>query len=123
MNSKSCRNLKLCVNVHHKYRKDVVWAAILCFAYLKVKDTEDRILSDRFRFEFSTPELCKNKREKICTQCLAKSMFHISAQAKPAKYTHFQKKEAIFSYLKKYMPSTNLNTTQIKYIHIWVQKT
>ena len=32
---------------------------ILCFAYLKVKVTKYRILSERF--EFSTPKFCKNK--------------------------------------------------------------
>ena len=36
-----------------------ILAAILCFAYLKVKVTRYRILSDRF--EFSSPKLCKNK--------------------------------------------------------------
>ena len=55
-NQKSRNNLK------QKYSKDVVLAAILCFAYIKVKDTKYRVLSDRF--EFSTNKLCRNKREK-----------------------------------------------------------
>ena len=41
INSKSCRNRKLSVNVQQKYRKVVVLAAIFCFAYLKEKDTKD----------------------------------------------------------------------------------
>ena len=44
INSKSCRNRKLCVNVQQKYRKYVVLAAIFCSAYLKVTDTKDRML-------------------------------------------------------------------------------
>ena len=28
----SCTNQKLCINVQHKYRKDVILAAIFCFA-------------------------------------------------------------------------------------------
>ena len=43
-------------------RTDVVLAAIFCFAYLKVNDTKDRMLTDIFKF--STPKLCKNKRKK-----------------------------------------------------------
>ena len=69
-----------------KYRKDVVLAVIFCFAYLNVKDTEHKILSDRF--EFSTHN-CKNKREKnIDLNAEQSSMIHISTQN---KYTHFQK--------------------------------
>ena len=44
-----------------KYKTYVVLAAIF-FAYLKVNDTKDRMLTDIF--EFSTPKLCKNKRKK-----------------------------------------------------------
>ena len=58
------------VNVQQKYRKDVVLAAIFCFAYLKAKDTKDRMLSDKFKL--STPKLCKNKRNKICSQMSSK---------------------------------------------------
>ena len=81
----------------------------LCVANLKVKVTKYKMLSDRF--EFSTHKLCKNKRKKIiCSQMsMHSSMFHILVQA---KYRHFQKKPAIFSHLKIYMPCTNLNTTQ-----------
>ena len=39
-----------------------VVTAIFCFAYLKVNETKDRMLTDIF--EFSTPKLCKNKRKK-----------------------------------------------------------
>ena len=45
-----------------KYKTYVVLAAIFCFAYWKVNDNKDRMLTDIF--EFSTPKLCKNKREK-----------------------------------------------------------
>ena len=38
------------------------WRDIFGFAYLKVNDTEDRMLTDIF--EFNTPKLCKNKRKK-----------------------------------------------------------
>ena len=48
------------MTVQQKYRKDVVLAGFFCIAYLKVKDTIHRMLSDRF--QLSTPELCKNKR-------------------------------------------------------------
>ena len=44
-----------------KNRKDVVLAAFFCFAFLKVKDTEYKVLFDRFGF--STHKLCKNKRD------------------------------------------------------------
>ena len=40
----------------------MVLAAIFYFAYLKVNDTKDRMLTDTF--EFSTPKLCKNKRKQ-----------------------------------------------------------
>ena len=60
LNSKSCRNQKLCIYFSEKSRKYVVLAAIFCFANLKVKDTEYRTLFDRF--EISTPKLCKNKQ-------------------------------------------------------------
>ena len=66
----------------------VVFAAIFCFSYLKAKDTESKIWSDRFAF--STPKLCKNKREKHLHSNVEQiSMFHIPAQA---KYAHFQKR-------------------------------
>ena len=56
-----------------------------CFAYLEVKDTKYRMLTDRF--EFSTQKLCKNKREKkYRPKCNA--MFHISTLD---KYTYFLK--------------------------------
>ena len=85
---KSCRKQKSCNNLKQKFRKDVVLVAIFCFAYLKVKDTNYIILSDRF--EFSTHQLCINERDKkyrfnIAEQSL---MFHISTQD---RYTHFQK--------------------------------
>ena len=48
---------KLSVNVQQKYRIDVVLEAIFCFAYLKVKDTKYKMLSDRL-FDLSTPKLC-----------------------------------------------------------------
>ena len=83
-------------------------AAIFCFAYLKVNDTKDRMLTDIF--EFSTPQLCKNKRKKkLALKCRAKfNVLYFS----PPKYTHFHKKAAIFSHLKIYMPCANLNDTQ-----------
>ena len=59
--------------MNQKYRTDVASAVIFYFAYLKVNDTKDRMLTDII--EFSTPKLCKNKRKK--------------------KYTHFQKKAAL----------------------------
>ena len=62
LNSKSCRNQNSCNNMEQKYKTDVVLAAIFCFAYLKVNDTKDRMLTDIF--EFSTPKLCTNKRKK-----------------------------------------------------------
>ena len=80
---KSCRNRNLRVNVQQKYRKDVVLAAIFCFAYFK--NIKDRMLSDRF--ELSTPKLCKKKLKKSLLKCRA--MFYILAEA---KYTHFQKR-------------------------------
>ena len=64
-NLKLCRNQKLCINVHQKYRKDVFFAAIFCFAYIKVKDTKYKMLSDKF--ESSTLKLCNDKREKNLT--------------------------------------------------------
>ena len=66
----SCRNQQMCVKVQQKYRKDVVLVAIFCFAYLKIKDTKESMLSDRV--EFSSHKLCKNKRKKICTQMSSK---------------------------------------------------
>ena len=72
-----------------QYKTDVVLAAIFCFAYLKVNDTKDRILTD-----ISTQMSSK-------FQCFS-----------PPKYTHFHKKAAIFSHLKMYMRCANLNHTQ-----------
>ena len=46
-----------------KYKTDMVLAVIFCFAYLKVNDTKDRILTDIF--EFSTPKLCNKQAQKI----------------------------------------------------------
>ena len=82
-------------SVQQKYRKDVVLAAIFGFSHLKVKDTKDRMLSDRF--EFSTPKLCKNKREKrkkCALKCRAK--FNVSFFSPGLLHT-FSKKAAIFS--------------------------
>ena len=70
INSKSCRNRKLSVNVQQKYRKDVVLAVIFCFAYLKVKETKGRMLPDRF--QLSTLKLCKKKAKKNSLKCRAK---------------------------------------------------
>ena len=62
-----------------KNRKDVVLAAFFCFAYLKVRDTEYKVLFDRFGF--STHKLCKKKRD-IDINAEQSSRFHTSAQVK-----------------------------------------
>ena len=86
----------------------MVLEAIFCFDYLKVNDTKDKILTDIF--EFRTPKLCKNKwKNNVHLNVEQSSIFYFSAQA---KYTHFQKKAAIFSHLKIYIPCTNLNIPQ-----------
>ena len=76
---------------------------------MKVNATKDRMLTDIY--EISTPKLCKNKRKKkLALKCGAKvNVLFFS----PSKYTHFQKKAAIFSHLKIYMPCTNLNETKL----------
>ena len=72
-------------------------AVIFCFAYLKMKDTKNKMLCDRF--EFSTPKLCKNKRKKNLHANVEQiSIFYISAQAK-CKY--FQK-NLQYSLIEKY---------------------
>ena len=102
INTKSSRNRKLCCNVPQKYRKDVVLAAIFDFAHLKLKDTKDRILSDRF--EFSTPKYVKTS-EKNCTQMSSKDQCFIF---QPRRNTHiFKKGTAMFSHFKIYMSCTN----------------
>ena len=96
INSKLYRNRKLCANAQLKYREDVVLAAIFSFAFLKVNDCNDRMLSDRF----STPKLCKNKREKMHSNVEQSLMSrNISARA---KYTHFQKSCNILSFKNIY---------------------
>ena len=65
----------------------MVLAAILFSAYLKVNDTKYIILSDRL--EFSTHQLCKNKRDQnLILVADQSSMFHISTQD---NYAHFEK--------------------------------
>ena len=116
INSKSCRNRKLCVIMYNKNIewKMWFWRPLFCFAYLAVEDTKDRMLSDRF--EFSTPKLCKNKRKKIALYIEQSFIFQ------PRLITHTFQKRLQYSYFNIYMPCTNLNTTQLKYTHIWVQK-
>ena len=96
LNSKSCRNRKLRVNVDKNIENMWFRQPFFCFLYLKVKDTKDRMLSDRS--EFSTPILCKDKREKnLHSKVEQSSMFHISGQA---KYIHFQE-SLQYSFIKK----------------------
>ena len=65
----------------------MVLAAIFCFAYLKVNDTKDRMLTDIF--EFSTPILLKTSGKKICNQMSSKVQ---SFKFQPRLNTHIFKK-------------------------------
>ena len=57
----------------------MVLTAIFCFAYLKVDDMKDRLLTDTF--EFTTPKLVEKQAGKnVHTNVEQSSMFHISAQ-------------------------------------------
>ena len=88
INSKSCRNQKSCNNLQHKCRKDVVLAAIFRIAFLDVKHTKYRILSDRF--ELSTHKfISKQARGKYRLKFKAKFNILVSTQD---KCTHFSKK-------------------------------
>ena len=116
INSKSCRNRKLCINVQHKYRENVVLEAIFCFSHLKVNDTKDKMLSDTF--DFSTPRLCKNKREKICSQMASKVQCFIF---QPRLNTHiFKKGGNILSFKNIYAmyKSKYLSNTFQAYTHL-----
>ena len=51
INSKSCRNQKLYKNEKHKYRKDVILAAIFGFPIFALKDTmQINFISNIFEF-------------------------------------------------------------------------
>ena len=99
INSKSRRNQKSCNNLQQKYRKDVVLAAIFCFAHLKVKDTKYIILSTDSN-SAHTSYVKTSGTKTIVLIADQSSMFHISIQD---KYTHFKKKSAIYFRLKIYM--------------------
>ena len=101
-NSKSCRKQKLCVNVQQKYRKYVVLAVIVCFAYFKSKDA----------IEWYPTDLNSAHPNYVAS---GKAKFNVSYFS-PGQIHTFSKKAAIFSLLKIYMTCTNLNTTQFKYI-------
>ena len=77
----------------------MVLAAIFCFPCLKVKDTKYIILSERF--EFSTHQLCKNKRDQKHSLNF-RSKFNVS-YFNPGQIRTFLKMSAIFFCLKIYM--------------------
>ena len=77
INSKSCRNRKLRVNVQQNIEKIWFLAAIFCFPNLKVKDTKDRMSSDRF--ELNTPNYVKTSEKKLDSNVEQCSKFHIPA--------------------------------------------
>ena len=85
INSKSCKDQKSCNNLQQKYRKDVVLAAIFCFAYLKVKDTKYIILSTDSN-SAHTSYVKTSGTKNVVLIADQSSMFHISIQD---KYTHF----------------------------------
>ena len=85
-NSKSYRKQKLCVNVQQKYRKYVVLAVNVCFAYFKSKDTIECYPTDS---NSAHPNYVETSGKNLHSNVEQSSMFHISAQA---KYTHFQKR-------------------------------
>ena len=98
-----------------KWKRSVFWWPFFCFATLKLKDTEKRTVSERFKF--SIPKLCKNKVDNKFYTWLHCKIQCFRFQSRLS--THILIKGCNISILKKGHGAISVTLLQIHFFNVY----